>query len=49
MGRELLDFNGPPWQPKGVGAGGVCPPSCVERRKLEYNMRFIISIIIPYN
>ena len=33
--EELLDTNGPPWRPKGVG---------VEGGKLKYNMVSIFSI-----
>ena len=42
--EELLETNGLPWEPKGVGAGGRCAPSRAERGKLKYNTVHIFSI-----
>ena len=42
--KESLDTNRPPWQPKGVGAGGGCTPSRMEHGKLKYNTVSVFSI-----
>ena len=44
--EELLDTNGLPWRPKGVGWvwDGMFAPSNTEREKLKYNMVSIFSL-----